>query len=316
MSNRSTFLVVTPNPAIDRRIHVAHLDVGEVNRATRVENSAGGKGLNVVRAAHTLGCYAVATAPLGGHTGHLFADLVAAEGLDTAWYWLDAGDTRISILITQGSSDTTLINEPGPVLSKIAWLEFLAHIQRLANQSDAIALAGSLPPGVDAAEFCVLARSLVLPERKVYLDTSGEILQLALVQPDGLCIKVNRAELATGLQQSFAEISDVVKAGKMLLARGVALVVVTLGREGAVVIAPEGCWQANSPAVAVTSTVGSGDSMLAGFAVALLKGEPVEYALKLGVACGAANAMSHLPGRFEQKMVEELLAQVETKELT
>ncbi len=315
MSSESTFLVVTPNPAIDRRIHVAHLDVSEVNRATQVENGAGGKGLNVVRAARTLGYHAVATAPLGGHTGNLFADLAAAEGLDTDWYRLESGDTRISTLITHDSSDTTVINEPGPVLSKIAWLEFLAHIRRLANQSEAIAFAGSLPLGVDAEEFCVLARSLVLPERKVYLDTSGEVLQLALAQPDGLGLKVNRAELAAGLQQSLTEMADVVKAGKILLTRGAALVVVTLGGEGAIVIAPEGCWQANSPVVDVASTVGSGDSMLAGFAVALLNGEPVEYALKLGVACGAANATSHLPGRFEQKLVEELLAQVEIKEL-
>jgi fructose-1-phosphate kinase PfkB-like protein len=97
----------------------------------------------------------------------------------------------------------------------------------------------------------------------------------------------------------------------MLLSRGAVKVVVSLGSEGAVVIAPEGCWRANSPSVNVVSTVGSGDSMLAGFVVALLNGELVENALKQGVACGAANAMSHLPGRFEYEAVEKLLAQVE-----
>lgn len=296
MSSRPVFLVVTPNPAIDRRIHAAQLEVSEVNRATRVENGAGGKGLNVVRAARTLGYRAVAIAPLGGHTGHLFAELAADEGLDTDWYWLESGDTRISILITHDVSDTTVINEPGPVLSKKDRLEFLAHIRRSANKSGAIAFAGSFPPGVDAAEFCVLARSLALPERKVYLDTSGEVLQLALAQPNGLCIKVNRTELAAGLQQSLAEIAEVIKAGKMVLARGAALVIVTLGREGAIVIAPEGCWQAKSPAVAVASTVGSGDALLAGFAVSLLNGGSVEDALKLGVACGAANAIEPFTG--------------------
>jgi 1-phosphofructokinase family hexose kinase len=313
MGSKPVFLVVTSNPAIDRRIHVAQLAVSEVNRATQVENGAGGKGLNVVRAARTLGCHAIATAPLGGHTGHLFADLAAAEGLDTDWYWLGAGDTRISMLITHNNSDTTVINEPGPTFSKKDWLEFLAHIRRLANQSDAIAFSGSFPPGVGAAEFCALARSLVLPERNVYLDTSGEVLQLALAQPDGLCIKVNREELAAGLQQPLAEISDVVKAGQMILTRGAALVVVTLGRKGAIVITSKGCWQANSPAISVTSTVGSGDSLLAGFAVSLLNGGSIKNALKLGVACGAANAKSHLPGRFEQKMVEELLLLVDAK---
>ena len=316
MSSEPNFLAVTPNPAIDRRLHVGQLAVGEVNRAGRVENAAGGKGLNVVRAARTLGYRVVATGPLGGHTGHLFADLTCAEGLDTDWYWLESGDTRITTLITHDNRDTTVINEPGPAVSKMAWLEFLAHIQGLADQSAAITLSGSLPPDVDTAEFCALARSLALPERRVYLDTSGEVLQLALSQPDRLCIKVNRTELATGLRQSLAEVTDVVKAGKMLLMCGAALVVVTMGREGAIAIAPEGCWQANSPAVEVVSTVGSGDSLLAGFAVALLNGEPIEYALKLGVACGAANATSHLPGRFEYATVEKLLAQVEITELS
>jgi len=315
MSCRPSFLVVTPNPAIDRRIHVAHLDVSEVNRATRVENGAGGKGLNVVRAARTLGYGAVAIAPLGGHTGQLFAELAAAEGLDTDWYWLESGDTRISMLITHDNSDTTVINEPGPVLSKKDQSEFLAHVRRSAHNCGAIAFAGSFPPGVDAAEFCVLARSLALPERRVYLDTSGEVLQLALAQPGGLCIKVNRIELATGLQQPLAEIAEVIKAGKMVLARGAGLVVVTLGREGAIVIAPEGCWQASSPTVAVASTVGSGDVLLAGFAVSLLNGSSIEDALKLGVACGAANATSHLPGRFVDKTVEKLSSRVIIKEL-
>jgi 1-phosphofructokinase family hexose kinase len=197
----------------------------------------------------------------------------------------------------------------------MAWLEFLTHIRRLAKDSGAIAFSGSLPPGVDAQEFCVLARSLALPERKVLLDTSGEVLQLALAQPAGLCIKVNREELAAGLRRPLAVMSDIVRAGKMLLARGATLVVVTLGSKGAIVVAPEGCWQAGSPKISVASTVGSGDSMLAGFAVALLNDQSVEDALRLGVACGAANATSHLPGRFEQKLVGELLAQVETKEI-
>ncbi len=315
MSSRPSFLVVTPNPAIDRRIHVAQLDVSEVNRAARVENGAGGKGLNVVRASLTLGYGAIAIAPLGGHTGHLFAELAAAEGLDTDWYWLESGDTRISMLITHDNSDTTVINEPGPVLTKKDQSEFLAHVRRSANKSGAIAFAGSFPPGVVAAEFCALARSLALPERKVYLDTSGEVLQLALVQPDGLCIKVNRTELAAGLQQPLLKIGQVIKAGKMVLARGAALVIVTLGCEGAIVLAPEGCWQASSPTVTAASTVGSGDALLAGFAVSLLNGSSIEDALKLGVACGAANAMSHLPGRFEDKAAEELSSQVEIKEL-
>jgi len=310
-----TLLGVTPNPVIDHSIRVPQLNTSAVHRATNVDNYAGGKGMNVVRAAHTLGCRTIGVGLLGGHIGRMMADVVAAEGLDAEWYWLESGETRITVLITQNNADTTVINEPGPTILRVEWLGFLAHIRQLAKRSEAIAFSGSLPPGADPEEFCELARSLVNPNCSVYLDASGEVLRLALAQPDDLCIKVNRAELAAGLQKSLDGIADVVKAGKMLLTRGAAKVVVTLGSEGAVVVAQEGCWQANSPSINVVSTVGSGNSMLAGFAVAILNGESVKNALKLGVACGAANAMSHLPGRFEQKTVVELLAQVNVKEI-
>jgi 1-phosphofructokinase len=308
-------LTITPNPALDRTLDVPHLIVGSVHRATRVSLIAGGKGLNMARAAHTLGSDVLATGPLAGHTGKMVVDLTSAEGLPTDWYWLAEGETRTCLLINHQTSDATVINEPGPVVSKKDWQGLLAHIKRLANQAQAVAFSGSLPPGVDPDALSRLACSLVTPERTVYLDTSGVTLHAALIQPDGLCIKVNRSELAASLQLSLDNVGQIVKAGRMLLARGAALVVVTLGSEGALAISPEGCWQAGAPPVEVVSTVGSGDSLLAGLAVAQLAGQRIDTALALGVACGAANALTNLPGRFERDVAEALSKQVSLKKL-
>jgi 1-phosphofructokinase family hexose kinase len=311
------FLTVTPNPPIDRILHVPHLTVGEVHRATAVHMVAGGKGLNVTRAARILGCEVLATGPLAGHAGRLMADLAVVEELRADWYWLPSGETRTCMLINHDTGDTTVINEPGESLSEADWAGFAAHVERLAGQAQAVAFSGSLPPRVNPAALGALARAVVAPERAIYLDTSGAALAAVLSRPTGLCLKVNRAELATELHLAVDEFSMgiIISVGQSLLARGAALIVVTLGREGALAITPEGCWQASPPLVEVVSTVGSGDSMLAGLAVARLEGRSLEAALAFGVACGAANATTRLPGRFERNTVETLLTQVNVKRI-
>jgi len=309
-------LTITSNPAIDRTLHVPHLKVGAVHRTAQVHLAAGGKGLNVARAARTLGNRVMVTGPLAGHTGRMVADLAAAEGLLADWYWMELGETRTCLLLTHDLGDATVINETGPILSEAAWQGFVAHIQRLAQKAQAVAFSGSLPPGVAPGELGRLARSLVTTERAVYLDSSGAALAEALVQPTGLCIKVNREELAAGLGIEIQDKATCLKAGEELLARGAALVVVTLGHEGALAIAPEvgtsgpGCWYAGAPPIEVVSTVGSGDALLAGLAVARLRGQNLGAALALGVACGAANALGRQPGRFEKNMVEALLERI------
>jgi 1-phosphofructokinase family hexose kinase len=305
-------LTVTSNPTIDRTLYVPHLTIGEVHRATSVHLAAGGKGLNVTRAARTLSYEVLATGPLAGHAGRLMADLAIAEGLPADWYWLESGETRTCMLLNHDTGDATVINEPGEALSEAAWAGFAAHVKRLANRAQAVALSGSLPVGVEPAALSALARSVAAAGRPVYLDTSVAALTAALAEPAGLCLKVNRAELAQGLGRTADNFStdQIIAAGQTLLARGAALVVVTLGGQGALAISPEGCWQAAAPKIEVVSTVGSGDSFLAGLAVARLEGKSPEAALAFATACGAANAATRLPGRFERKTVETLLPKV------
>jgi 1-phosphofructokinase family hexose kinase len=299
-------------------LHVPVLTAGLVHRATSMQLGAGGKGLNVARAARIVGGEVLVTAPLAGYSGRLLADLLTVEGLPANWYWLDSGETRTCVLTTHDIGDATVINEPGQPMSDQAWADFAGHVERLAGPVQAVALCGSLLPGVNPEALSALARELVSARRAVYLDTSVAALTAALARPDGLCFKVNRAELAVGLGRAVDRFptGQIVAAGQELLARGAALVVVTLGGEGALAIAPEGVWQASTPPVQVVSTVGSGDSVLGGLALARLRGQNVAEALAFGVACGAANATTNLPGRFEREQVETLLAQVEIKRIS
>lgn len=311
-------LTVTPNPTIDRILDLAHLTTGTVHRATGVLLGVGGKGSNVARAAHALGGKVVATAPLAGHSGRLLAELAAAEDLPTAWHWLPAGETRTCITLIHASGDATVINEPGETLTEADWNGFAGHVKKLGDLAQAVAFCGSLPPGVTPASLGALARSLVGPERTIYLDTSATVLADLLAEPAGLCLKVNQAELAGGLGLSPDELSPgrIVEAGYDLLGRRAALLVVTLGAAGAVAISAEGCWQANPPPVQVVSSAGGGDALLAGLAVARMQGQSLAGALALGIACGTANALASQAGRIDRATVETVLKGVNVEGIT
>jgi 1-phosphofructokinase family hexose kinase len=306
-------VAVTPNPAIDRTLYVPTLTVGAIHRTAEVRLAAGGKGLNVTRAARILGGAVLATAPLAGHAGRIVASLAAEEGLPSDWYWLEAGETRTCLLLNHATGDATVINETGPTLPGASWEGFLAHVERLAGGAAAVAFSGSLPPGAPPESLGAFAGALTAKGQTVYLDTSGQALATTLAQPAGLCIKVNRAELAAGLGLPGDALSreGLLEAGRALLRRGAAQVVVTLGAEGALALEPAGGWWAAPPPVEpVVSTVGSGDAFLAGLTVAQMKGQPLEQALAWAVACGAANTLTPLPGHFEPEVAEKLLARV------
>jgi 1-phosphofructokinase family hexose kinase len=260
----------------------------------------------------------VATGPLAGHAGRIVADLAVAEGLRTNWHWLAQGETRTCTLINHDGGDTTVINEQGPTLSAGDWAGFAAHVQQIAQKAKAVAFAGSVSLGVAPEALGELARSLATPQRVVYVDTSAAALAAVLTQPEGICIKVNRGELAggLGLDSDGVSLTELIHEAQRLIAQGAALVVVSLGSEGALMVTAEGqIWQATAPALKVVSTVGSGDSMLAGLVVARLRGYSLPEALAFSVACGTANVMSTLPGRFERGQVETLLGQVRVNQL-
>jgi 1-phosphofructokinase family hexose kinase len=286
-------LVFTPNPAIDRVLFVPGFRTAEVCRVSKRSDGAGGKGLNVVRVARTLGVPARVCGPLGGDTGRVVAALAAAEGLDCEWHWLVEGETRICVLVTDAEAhDTLTINEPGPQISAAAWERLAQHTLNAARAATIVASSGSLPPGVAVEQFVSLLQRI---ERPVYLDTSGAALGAALDMPLAM-LKVNAHELGAALGAALDTPEEAAAAAEQVRERGPHTVIVTLGKQGAVAAGASGIWWARPPSVAPISPVGSGDAVLAGVTAALLDGEPLGEALRLGVACGAANVLVPGPG--------------------
>ncbi|MDQ2996906.1 MAG: hexose kinase [Chloroflexota bacterium] len=284
-------LCFTPNPAIDRVLLAPGFRHAESVRVAEIRETAGGKGLNVARVARTLGLPTRVCGPLAGLTGRRIAALATDEGFDARWHWLAAGESRICMLvIDQDAPDTLTINERGPTTSAADWDALARLVTAEAAQVSAIAVSGSLPPGIATSQLTALLRELS-SHSTVYLDTSGAALAEALDLPLAL-VKVNAEELGEALGSQITTPAEARAAAVHVQARGPAAVIVTLGSAGAVAVDKGSAWLARSPAIAAISAVGSGDAMLAGVAVALAAQRGLAEALRLGVACGAANTLA------------------------
>jgi 1-phosphofructokinase family hexose kinase len=301
-------LTITPNPALDRTLVIPNLRLGAVHRAERVLAVAGGKGMNVARAAHKLGQPLRLCALLGGRTGQQVAALAFEEGLKGRWSW-HSGETRTCVLVVdpQGG-DATVLNEQGPNVSANDWHNFVTTIGSLAAEAVTLAtISGSLPPNVPPANMATLVQMLTDAGCRVIVDTSGGALEAALnARPFGL--KVNAAELSAALGIAIDSREMALQALQELRSRGIALGVVSLGDAGALALGDAGAYLVRPPRLEIVSTVGSGDSLLAGLVTGLLRGDALDAALCLGVACGTADALTIGGGLLHLPDVERIQA--------
>ncbi|HEU5103023.1 MAG TPA: hexose kinase [Roseiflexaceae bacterium] len=304
----------TPNPSIDRVLLTPGFRHAETVRVAETRDAAGAKGMNVARVARALGLPVRVCGPLAGANGQRIAALAQAEGFDARWSWLQAGESRICLLvIDQDTRDTLVINERGPVMSAADWDVLARLVTAEAEPASAVASSGSLPPGVEAGQLITLLREL-MGRRPVYLDTSGAVLAAALDLPLAL-IKVNADELGHALGEPIATAAQARAAAASVRARGPAAVIVTLGRAGAVAVDERGAWLARAPDVAAISAVGSGDAVLAGVAAALAERCGLAEALRLGVACGAANTLTIGAGIVDSADITRLRAATKLEEM-
>lgn len=300
-------LTLTPNPSLDFSLAVQTMERGGVCRATGVRREAGGKGVNVAHVIAKAGHTAQAIAPCGQHDP--FGLAVQHLGIDFTAVAI-ASAVRTNTAITEADGTTTKINERGPHLSTEEREALENELYRLAPQAQAIVLAGSLPPGLPDnfyAQVVTTLRSQVgTGETLLAVDTSDAALTALGAELDGAApniMKPNAFELAqlTGADGNHLEacaadgdFSPVVNAAHSLNQRGVAEVLITLGGSGACLVTTSGVWAATPPPVTVRSTVGAGDSSLAGYIMARVEGRSPASCLQQAVAYGSAAAT--LPG--------------------
>jgi 1-phosphofructokinase family hexose kinase len=304
---------VTPNPALDRTLIMAEYHAGGVSRAERLIVAAGGKGMNVARVIRALGGQVRCAAFIAGYTGQLFAHLAQQEGLLGDWVSID-GETRCCIIVADRSAgDVSVLNEPGPAVTRANWLAMRDRLRGTSAEADTICFSGSLPPGTPLDVFTEVLSELRQQGKTVWVDTSGEPLRAALTVP-GIHVKVNHEEASAVLDTPVRNLEDAGAAARQFTARTGGTVVLTLGKAGAVMSVGEKVLGAVPPQVKAISSVASGDSFLAGLLVGMMQSP--EQALRCAVAAGTANALSYGGGQFAMEDYNRILERVEMRELT
>ncbi|KRP42960.1 1-phosphofructokinase [Pseudomonas libanensis] len=271
-------LTLTLNPALDLTVRLARLEPGAVNRSEAMLTHAAGKGVNVAQVLADLGHDVSVGGFLGEANPQAFDALISRRGFGDAFVRVP-GETRSNIKIAEQDGRVTDINAPGPLVSEEAQNALLERVAMIGPQFDAVVVAGSLPRGVSPQWFQGLLQQLKGLGLKVALDTSGEALRTGL-QAGPWLVKPNTEELAEALDNATDAISQ-------LHQQGVEHVVVSDGAAGVTWYRPGAALHATPPKVTVASTVGAGDSLLAGMLHGLLSDEAAEQTLRRATAIAA-----------------------------
>lgn len=301
-------LCLGTTPVYQRTMIFARLALDQVNRATEVHDYASGKSTNAARVIRTLGADAIATGFVGGQRGQMLCHDLDELGIRHDFVAV-APQTRqcITVIDRTAGTATELVEESVEVPEE-NWRQLNDKLGHLLPLASVWIFSGTLPPQAPPdfyARWLPLARQT---EASAIIDARGEPLRLAMRHPNPI-LKMNREELASTIGEDLSDDGRLLAAlGKHAPSEG--QMIVTLGAAGAIVYQRGTCLWARPPNVRAVSAVGSGDAFAAGLAVALSQRRSVEDALKLAIACGAANAMTPFAGHVHTADVQEMLQRV------
>jgi len=287
-----TIVTMTLNPAIDKSSSVDHVVPERKLYCKPPLFEPGGGGVNVSRAIKKLGGKSLLLYPAGGLTGKRLQQLLDEEGLDHRPLPI-VGMIRESLVILEESTGQQYrFGMPGPKLKKIEWESFLQKLAVIAPPPDYVVASGSLPPGVPPDFYAQVARVGKKKGTKTIVDVSGKALKEALEEGVFL-IKPNVREFRELVGEEIKEESQIkAEAQKMVKNGRCEVLVISLGAAGALVVSEEFAEHILPPTVPIVSKVGAGDSMVAGIALSLARGNPLRESVLFGVAAGTAAVMT------------------------
>lgn len=311
MARSPRIVTFTPNPALDVSTSTDRVEPVRKLRCDAPRLDPGGGGINVARVLHRLGLDVRAVYPAGGPAGSRLTGLLARENLVSLTIQI-AGETRQSFTVTDradGAEYRFIL--PGPVLSPAEWQACLDLVFSELAAGDVLVVSGSLPPGVDHQAMAALARRAKAAGLRLALDSSGPALSAALEAGVWL-VKPSLRELADLLDRPLATREDRLKACRDLIATGAAEVIaLSLGEEGALLVTADIALAAGALEVEAVSTVGAGDSFMAGLLCGLTAAAPPAEALRQGIAAGAAALLAPGTSLSQADDVQRLAPQVE-----
>lgn len=283
---------VTLNPAIDQTVRVDNFRPNEVNRALAINFDASGKGVNVASFLRDYGHEAVVTGYLGEENSDIFEQFFAAKGIGDCFVRIP-GSTRINVkVVDEVNQQTTDINMPGQTPPAEALNTLLQTIEQLAHSCDWFVLSGSLPPHVPTTIYATIVARLKRQQKHIILDTSGEALREG-IQVGPTIVKPNIEELQQLIGHSLMSETEIQQAAHQLLNEDITLVVVSMGKQGAMLVEQATTLIATPPNITVKKTFGAGDAMVAGLVAAQIQGLSLADCGRLATAF-SLGAIAHL----------------------
>lgn len=302
-------LTITLNPSVDIGYKLEELAIDTVNRVGDVSKTAGGKGINVARVLKQLDNNVAASGFIGGSLGEFIRSEMTKVGVKDAFVDID-GETRNCIAVIHDGKQTEIL-ENGPTISEEEMERFLQVFTDHVQEVELVAISGSLPKGVPTDFYAQLLEIAAYYHTPVLLDANGALLATTLeseYKPH--LIKPNEEELAELLGKKELNEAEIIEAMESVLFTEIPIIVATRGADGAIVKYKEDVYHAQAPKIDAVNAVGSGDSVIAGFASGLSQGLVDEELISYGLAMGVLNALEEKTGHINPDKVEWAINQI------
>lgn len=280
---------VTLNPSLDYVMHLDNLEVSGVNRSKKEEVYPGGKGINVSIVLNNLRIPNKALGFIAGFTGNEIDRIMKQLGTSTDFIMLDQGISRVNVKLEAGKE--TEINGMGPRITPADVRELYAKLDEIQD-GDFLVLAGSIPNSVPDSIYQDIMKELSHKNIHIVVDATKNLL-LNVLKYKPFLIKPNHIELAQMFNVTLSSDEEIVTYARKLQEMGAQNVLISMGGDGSILITSDGeVVKITVPKGTVVNTVGSGDSMVAGFIAGYLKSKDLKQALKFATATGSATAFS------------------------
>lgn len=304
-------LTITANPSLDIAYHLEKFNIDDVTRTDTASKHAGGKGIHVGYVLHDLGEKVIHSGFVGGKFGEFLEENLREKGQESKFIKIKEPTRNCLAILHEGKQ--TEILEAGPSISQAERDEFIEELDKISEDCSVISMSGSLPKGLDPSFYEEIIAYGKSHNKFVAIDTSGQTLKDVVnsdIKPD--LIKPNETEVADLLGEEITKDNMKQALGKSPL-KDIEYVIVSLGKDGAVVKAGDKVFKASVPEVKAINPVGSGDSSLAGAIFAIDQGKSPEEVIKTSMTCGLLNVLTEEIAHIEiekfDKYYEEILVE-------
>jgi 6-phosphofructokinase 2 len=312
----SKIITLTLSPCIDKSTSVSSLEPEKKLRCSAPRFEPGGGGINVARVIKRLGGNVSAVYPYGGHTGKFFNELIKKENIISTAVASESETRENLTVVNVSDNDQYRFIMPCPMLPEKEWDACLKAVEK-EKEASYIIVSGSMPPGtmIDTI-FSRLSAFAITINAKLVVDTSGQALGVAIREGVYL-IKPNIGELASLCGRKWIETSDIAPLAKNIIRNNKCrVVVVSLGKNGAMLVTENETFMVKAPEVNRISSVGAGDSMLGGIVYSISRGKNLKQAVAYGVACGTAATLNPGTELCKKKDAAFLYAQMIAEKIT